>query len=295
MVGKRKRDAAVVSRTTKVDEEEKKTTPQTETTDASATDVFRKFFEAQFQPLEVPGGQVTRGDESDEEDSEDEDFEEGSESGSDWDGLSGEEDEAPVEVVEHRDIKSQDLLDKKARKAFMTSKPPSYSEEPKPAKKKAKKEKSDDDEEDAMDADNLKNDLALQRLLKESHLLESANELAPTGKNRIKALDLRMQELGAKASLYKQKMPTAHRRGIKEKAEMKEDRRRREAKENGIILEKPAPKSNPASTKRRERGVGGASIGKFAGGALNLSKRDVAAIQGPRRTTKGKGRGRGRR
>lgn len=118
MVGKRKREAAVVSRTTKVDEEEKKTT-QTETTDASATDVFRKFFEAQFQPLEVPGGQVTRGDESDEEDSEDEDFEEGSESGSDWDGLSGEEDEAPVEVVEHRDIKSQDLLDKKARKAFM--------------------------------------------------------------------------------------------------------------------------------------------------------------------------------
>lgn len=119
MVGKRKRDAAVVSRTTKVDKEEERTTSQTATTDASAADVFRKFFEAQFQPLEVPGGQVTRNDESDEEESEDEDFEEGSESGSDWDGLSGEEDEAPVEVVEHRDIKSQDLMDKKARKAFM--------------------------------------------------------------------------------------------------------------------------------------------------------------------------------
>ncbi|PYI10028.1 hypothetical protein BO78DRAFT_297101, partial [Aspergillus sclerotiicarbonarius CBS 121057] len=285
MVGKRKRDAAVVSRATTSKDEE---TPQT-TPDASANDIFRKFFEAQFQPLDVPGGQVAPNDESEEE-SEDEDFE-GSESGSDWSGLSGEEDEDEdeVEVVEHHDAKSQDLMDKRARKAFMTSKPPS-SEEPKPAKK-AKKEKGDD-EEDATDADNLKNDLALQRLLKESHLLESASDLAPTGKNRIKALDLRMQEIGAKSSLYKQSMPSSHRRGIQAKADMKEDRRRREARENGIILEKPAPKSNINGNKRRERGVGGSSIGKFAGGSLNLSKRDVAAIQGPRRSTKGKSRGR---
>ncbi|RAL05595.1 uncharacterized protein BO80DRAFT_340366, partial [Aspergillus ibericus CBS 121593] len=283
MVGKRKRDAAVVSRATKLKDEE---TPQP-APDASANDIFRKFFEAQFQPLEVPGGQVARDDESEEE-SEEEDFE-GSESGSDWSGLSGEEDEVQVEVVEHHDAKSQDLMDKRARKAFMTSKPPS-SEEPKPAKK-AKKEKGDD-EEDATDADNLKNDLALQRLLKESHLLESASDLAPTGKNRIKALDLRMQEIGAKSSLYKQSMPSSHRRGIKAKADMKEDRRRREARENGIILEKPAPKSNTNNNKRRERGIGGSSIGKFAGGSLNLSKRDVAAIQGPRRSTKGKSKGR---
>ncbi|PWY85724.1 hypothetical protein BO94DRAFT_467314 [Aspergillus sclerotioniger CBS 115572] len=285
MVGKRKRDAAVISRaTTSTDEE----TPQ-KTPDASANDIFRKFFEAQFQPLEVPGGQVARNDESEEE-SEDEDFE-GSESGSDWSGLSGEEaEEVEVEVVEHRDAKTQDLMDKRARKAFMTSKPPSSSEEQTPAKK-VKKDKGDDEDE-ATDADNLKNDLALQRLLKESHLLESASDLAPTGKNRIKALDLRMQEIGAKSSLYKQSMPSSHRRGIKAKADMKEDRRRREARENGIILEKPAPKSNVTNNKRRERGVGGSSIGKFAGGSLNLSKRDVAAIQGPRRSTKGKSKGR---
>ena len=122
--------------------------------------------------------------------------------------------------------------------------------------------------------------------------MESASDLAPTGKNRIKALDLRMQEIGAKSSLYKQSMPSSHGRGIKAKADMKEDRRRREARENGIILEKPAPKSNSNSSKRRERGVGGSSIGKFAGGSLNLSKRDVAAIQGPRRSTKGKSKGR---
>ena len=139
-------------------------------------------------------------------------------------------------------------------------------------------------------SDDLKNDLALQRLLKESHLLESASELAPTGKNRLKALDLRMQGLGAKSSLYQQKMPSSHRRGINAKAEYREEKRRREAKENGIVLEKPAPKK--AAAGRRERGVGGPSVGKFAGGTLNLSKRDISAIQGPSRPSRGRGKGR---
>ena len=86
------------------------------------------------------------------------------------------------------------------------------STDPEPTSKK-------EEEEDAHDSVNLKHDLALQRLLKESHLLDSADDLAPTGKNRLKALDLRMQSLGAKTSLYAQtKMPTAHRRGIKAKA-----------------------------------------------------------------------------
>jgi hypothetical protein len=158
----------------------------------------------------------------------------------------------------------------------------------------AKRSPSKDEDEDgidAADADNLKNDLALQRLLKESHLLESGSDLAPTGKNRLKALDLRMQSLGAKTSLYHQKMPSSHRRGIKAKAEKREERRRLEAKENGIILEKPTPKSK-TSVGRRERGVGGPTIGKFSGGTLNLSKRDLSAIQKPRRSGKGKTRGR---
>lgn len=147
-------------------------------------------------------------------------------------------------------------------------------------------------EEEEDDNNNLKHDLALQRLLRESHLLESASDLAPTGKNRLKALDLRMQSLGAKTSLYKQeKMPTSHRRGIKAKATMKEERRRREAKENGIILEKPT-KITKSTTARRERGVGGSSIGKFSGGTLNLSKRDLQSMQTPKaRSGKGqKGR-----
>lgn len=101
-----------------------------------------------------------------------------------------------------------------------------------------------------------------------------------------------MQTLGAKTSIYtQQNMPSAHRKGINAKAAMKEERRRREARENGIILEKPTFKSK-ASDKRRERGVGGPSVGKFAGGTLHLSKKDLSAIQGSRRTPKGKAKGR---
>lgn len=170
------------------------------------------------------------------------------------------------------------------------AKPPSSLELPKSTDKSRKKEESEDEN----DADNLKHDLALQRLLQESHLLDSAEELAPTGKNRLKALDLRMQALGAKSSLYKQKMPDSHRRGIKAKAAAKEDKRRKEAKENGIILEKPT-KVTKSSSGRRERGVGGSSIGKFSGGTLNLSKHDLHKMQGPKgRSSKGKGK-KGRR
>lgn len=149
----------------------------------------------------------------------------------------------------------------------------------------------DDGADEETEADNLKNDLALQRLLKESHLLESASELAPTGKNRHKALDLRMQSLGSKGSIYKQNMPSSIRRGIQSKATQKEDRRRREARENGIILEKPAPKSK-SNSGQRMRGVGGPSVGKFSGGTLNLSKRDLAAVQGRGGSAKGKSKGR---
>lgn len=177
---------------------------------------------------------------------------------------------------------------------LQNAKPPSSLDnaEKKPAKSNTK----EDEEDDAADADNLKHDLALQRLLKESHLLDSASDLAPTGKNRLKALDLRMQSLGAKQSLYDQqkKMPTAHRRGINAKAASKEDKRRREAKENGIVLEKPTKVTKSSNSGRRERGVGGSSIGKFSGGTLNLSKKDLHSMQSSKSRGGGKGK-KGRR
>ncbi len=83
-------------------------------------------------------------------------------------------------------------------------------------------------------------------------------------------------------------MPLSHRRGILSEAAKRQERRRREAKENGIILEK-ATKSSSGKEVRRERGIGGPSIGKFQGGMLKLSKRDVADIEGPKKSTWSRG------
>lgn len=116
--GKRKRDTAVVSRSTKTKEA---SPPPVD----NAQDIFRKYFEAQFEPIEPP-----KPDDDSEEDEAEIDEEELSDvEGSDWDGISGEEEEGSdeesyeVEIVEHKDAKRDefDLMDKKARKAFMVS------------------------------------------------------------------------------------------------------------------------------------------------------------------------------
>ncbi|KAL2865684.1 uncharacterized protein BJX67DRAFT_170916 [Aspergillus lucknowensis] len=294
MIGKRKRDTTVVSRSKKDGDREESPAA----TKSSAKDIFRKFFEAQFEPLGIQSGAGAAQEESGFGSGFESDTSENSDSESEWSGITGEDNEnVPVEVVDYTttSTRADDLMDKRARKAFMTAKPPSFSTDLTSTtyhSKQSKDDKGDRDDEEL----NLKNDLALQRLLKESHLLESASELAPTGKNRHKALDLRMQELGAKNSLFHQKnMPSSMRKGIKAKAASKDEKRRREARENGIILEKPTPKSN-SSRGRRERGVGGPSVGKFAGGTLNLSHRDVAQVQSSRRGGgNGRERGRGRR
>jgi hypothetical protein len=114
MIGKRKRETAVVSRPSKTEDEEQ--TPSV--ADTSSHDLFRKFFEAQFGPLELPGGPINREQESQEDE---EDYSDGSESGSDWDVVSEDDEGNQVEVVEYQDrtTKDKEILDKKARKAFM--------------------------------------------------------------------------------------------------------------------------------------------------------------------------------
>ena len=146
-----------------------------------------------------------------------------------------------------------------------------------------KQSKEAGSEEAITDAANLKNDLALQRLLRESHLLDPQSSLSHSGQNRHKAMDLRLQNMGFKSSLYhQQNMPMAQRKGIAKKTAGKEDGRRKEAKENGIILEKVI-KVKKGDTKRKQRGIGAPTVGKFEGGMLKLSQKDVAEIQGSRK------------
>lgn len=153
------------------------------------------------------------------------------------------------------------------------------------------------EDDDSSEAANLKKDLALQRLLTESHLLESATNPTLSGNNRHRATDLRLRTLGAKTSILKQeKMPMSHRKGMIAKRMEREEKRRREAKENGIILEKTNV-SKKNSDVKRDRGVGAPGVGKFSGGTLKLSKKDISDIEGPRRSAfsrggkGGKGRG----
>ena len=98
-----------------------------------------------------------------------------------------------------------------------------------------------------------------------------------------------MQDLGAKKSISKQeKMPLSHRKGISAKATSREGRRRKEASENGVVLEKA--RSAIKSAKRRERSVGGPTVGNFKGGTLKLSSRDVRSIEGPKQRGSSGGR-----
>ena len=147
-------------------------------------------------------------------------------------------------------------------------------------------EKQDASDDPTTEASLIASDLALQRLLRESHLLDPSNlhsnsSLAPTGAARNKALDLRLQSLGVKASLTQQKsMPMSHRRGIEQKKKEKEADRRKEAREAGIILEKEKRGTKEKRTRDRVRAVGAPGVGRMKGGTLTLSKRDVAKIEG---------------
>ncbi len=148
------------------------------------------------------------------------------------------------------------------------------------AKINSKKQDQPSTEETAAEAINLKHDIELQRLLKESHLLNRSLASNLTHSSRHEAIDLRMQSLGARSSLFKQaKMPLSHHRGIIAKSNQREASRRKEARENGIILEQENRKKG-AKNVRRERGVGAPTVGKFKDGTLKLSRQDISVIQG---------------
>ncbi|KAK4501539.1 hypothetical protein PRZ48_007348 [Zasmidium cellare] len=280
-LGKRKRRAEVKAEQPRKRERSWSRSESEDDDDETARALFQRAFEKKFQPLEVT--KSTSRDEEDE--SEDGDEDDGLES--DWSGLS--EDEDAVEVVElsQPNVGAEDGFDS-GKKAFMSSRPPTIDEIFSKATRKPTKGSTS--EETGTEAANLKNDLALQRLLKESHLLDpssfSKTASNPEGKGRLKALDMRLQDLGAKSSaLQQEKMPVSHRKGITTKSANREATRRKEAMENGIILERQ--KFAAKSQKKRDRGIGGPGVGKFQGGTLRLSSRDLKSIEG----SKGKGKG----
>lgn len=302
--------------------------------DATARALFQRAFEKKFKPLEKvekpAEAETPSSDEDDEEDDEDDEDEDltGSDSGNsdedeDFSGFSADEENVStketkpqIEVIEDRTFRRPDRAeDKRLKKQFMSSKIPS-SEMPKypvPHKPSATATTTAEDTED-----NLQNDLALQRLLKESHLLDPTTfsasgtaSSAPEGAARLRALDMRIRDLGGKKShLDQERMPIAFRKGMVAKASEKEGKRRTEAKENGIILERFGAKNGAGAgaasrggasrgggggkDRKRPIGTGGPDIGTFRGATLRLSKNDIKGIEGSgKRGGKGGRGGRG--
>lgn len=251
--------------------------------------IFAKHFEAQFKPL--PEKKVQKQVEAEDlsEDVEESDSE-------DWEGFP-EEGDALVQVVELSEAQSEgdSIASKRELKAFLSGKVPKSTTV---SSAKTPTRDVEDDEDASAEKLNLKNDLALQRLLKESHLLDTSNsstdQLEASGKNRLRALDIRMQSLGAKTSSFDGgKMPMLMRKGVDAHRAGLASKRRKDAVENGIILEKE--KREKKFKGRRETGIGGPILGKYKGGMLTLSKKDVRSIEGPKDVRRKGGKRKGRR
>ncbi|KFY27271.1 hypothetical protein V493_03599, partial [Pseudogymnoascus sp. VKM F-4281 (FW-2241)] len=218
------------------DEDEEDEDEDEDEEELDAAEIFRRHFEARFKPLpdvkEKKGGKKSGVVAEEEDDDEDEDEE--------WGGLSeeiGDDDEEEdsdddegvkrrkIDVVEHTSAASAPKMSKAELKAFMSARPPSSTTTPTAL--------TTPTATDPSDKDNTANDLALHRLLTESHLLTSTTSSSShqthtlEGTNRHRATDLRIQALGGKGSLFVQaKMPMHMRKGIAAKAEEREKGRR---------------------------------------------------------------------
>ncbi|KAK3375126.1 hypothetical protein B0H63DRAFT_268128 [Podospora didyma] len=280
--------------------------------DAQAT--LQRFFEASFRPISVAArasktaaarqGQEDDEMDEDDDDDDDDDSTDSDQSESEWDGVSEEgndnedHDGGPaVEVVDHTSSEpiAISTMTKKELKAYLSSRPPSHpTDAAQVDSKKTKAEQGQPEDSAAF----LANDLALQRLISESHILSAAGGNAShymsssaaetatntktfaAGRTRRITTELRVQALGAKQSLLTQsKMPMSMRKGISTAVTSREVKRRREAKENGIILERESKKpAKPAKKKRSERPVDMPGVGRMRGAELRISAREAQAI-----------------
>ncbi|RYP32067.1 hypothetical protein DL767_005421 [Monosporascus sp. MG133] len=230
--------------------------------------IFQRHFEAQFKPLPAPTAKPEPGpEESLSDEDEDDDGVDGASEDS-WSGVSGAEDsdsdEDGIEVVSHTKNTPSAAADvsglsKRELKALLSSRVPSVTTTTTATSSSSSSSRrkpaagGDGEGEDAPSL--LKNDLALQRLLTESHLFSKSGTSSSTatsnnnnnngattehaGRNRHLANDLRLAALGSKRSVYAQaRMPMGIRKGIAGAAAAREDKRRREARENGVVLER---------------------------------------------------------
>ncbi|KAG4301513.1 hypothetical protein PCK1_002226 [Pneumocystis canis] len=127
--------------------------------------------------------------------------------------------------------------------------------------------------------DQLRNDVALQRLLEESELLKKGSNnstfsLNPTGKQRYKIIEKRLKLLGGKN--IKEKIPFKIRLGMEFKAKKRKEIANKRAKEAGIV--QALPVSKPKIKHKRNHGLNEIRIGKYYKGMVILSKNDIKEV-----------------
>lgn len=160
--------------------------------------------------------------------------------------------------------------------------------------------------------DHFENDLALQRLLQESHLLSALGtpdlDSAPQGKARARTLETRLRALSAangRDQLRLEKVPMQVRKGMVDKHVRRIAQHEHDAREAGVVL--PAVKrgefrridrtfrtdierrigSGPrkkaaAAAKRRQRGLRVQTVGRSTRHGLRISAADAARLGGKR-------------
>ncbi|KAJ7591141.1 hypothetical protein C8J56DRAFT_1135900 [Mycena floridula] len=241
------------------------------------------------------------------------------ESESEWEGIVSDEEE---EVVEGNSQKSaedivpsnvtvfsqfptksarHDPQSKAQKKAFMSSKISKVQKDV-----PGSSEKPDDPQDEEDERNHAQNDALLHRLVHTKLLSGSLNpELDLSPAKRRKALAGRVLELSGNAKLgrgessvrvgERNKASKRVREGLLEKEQQRKKTQLEEAKNLGNYH--PTLKSlyddSTAAPRKRQRGLK-MGVGKFSGGMLKLSKKEIEDIQGPRKRT-GKGSsGRGR-
>lgn len=279
-------------------------------------EVQRRAFEAQFGSLESMGFEdktkrAGQSDETSDESSNDdgrEDSDEREDDSEDESQDDEEEEEDDEEVSEEesqpRVIKFQGPSDeytpisKKEQRLLRSGKP-------------LRQEKSSEPvEESSEDEENLKNDIELQRFLKESHLLSAlgngatnVNDDSVIGKARARTLEMRLRGLSETngRSTTLEKMPVNVRKGMIKKHRKRIEKHETEAKEGGVVLHNvkkgqfrqidhthrndierrigsSIKKQQEQRTKRRQRGLRIQSVGRSTRNGLRISQRDIDRI-----------------
>lgn len=239
--------------------------------------------------------------------------------------LDDEEEQAPIVVKLSGEHVGKPSLSNKDKKLLKSGRVPTLAEVQRKELAFREQIKKQGRPDNADDEENLENDLKLQRLLEESHILSNKLKYSgvdttlhtldledPVGIARRRTLNSRLRNISATNSATAghpkrlEKMPMAMRKGMIENRKKKISRFEEEARNAGIILSKvkkgqlrdldSGKGSTPASDrlgtgikatkKYRQKGLKINTIGRSTANGLILSQKDIEKINGPRKLSK---------